>query len=306
MTFSSVVKKEILSSKSRQPCCRLAGLSAFIKGAGTLIVENGTIGFSLSGDNEEILKSYSEDIYSLYGIKPTEEKSKKKLKLQFLSDKSFDVLKDTGIVFSSAEGLSVNLGIDKYLVENDCCKREFIKALFLACGTVNIPSESGKSGYHLEFVFSNFVFAQDFCSLMASFDVLSKTVERNSLAVVYYNSVKEILDVLYLLDAKKSMVGIKDVYRAREVSNNINRQMNCELSNINKSVNASITQRNAISLIDNTIGINSLKEELRQVCVFREKYPQATLEELAVYLNISKSCLNHRIRKIMEISKNLQ
>lgn len=306
MTFSNAVKKEILSSKSRQPCCKLAGLSAFIKGAGTLIVENGTIGFSLSGENEEILKNYSQDIFSLYGIKPTQEKSKKKLKLQFLSDKSFGVLKDTGIVFSCAEGISVNLGIDKYLVENDCCKREFLKALFLACGTVNIPSENGKSGYHLEFVFSNYVFAQDFCCLMASYDILSKTVERNSATVVYFNSVKDILDVLYLLDAKKSMVGIKDVYRIREFSNNVNRQMNCEMSNINKSVNASISQRNAISLIDNAIGLNSLKEELRQVCVFREKYPQATMEELAVYLNISKSCLNHRIRKIMEISKNLQ
>lgn len=305
MSFSDEVKKEIIKTVSGQPCCKMAELCAFIKGAGTLIVENGKVGFSLSADNREILGLYVGYLYSLYGIKPLISFTKKKIKAKFLSEKTINVLQDVGIL-DCKEGLSVNLAIDKYVIENDCCKREFIKALFLAVGDVSIPSESTKNGYHLEFVFSNYVFANDFCNLLASFDLISKTVERNSTTVVYFNSAKEIIDVLYLLDATKSMIEIKDVFREREVNNNINRQMNCEMSNILKQVNASISQRKAIELIEKTIGLGALKEELVAVAVARTDNPDCTLEELAEKLKISKSCLNHRLRKIMEISKNLQ
>ncbi len=305
MSFSDEVKKEIIKSVSQQPCCKMAGLYAFIKGAGTLIVEKGKIGFSLSADNREILGLYVGYLYSLYGIKPLISFTKKKIKAKFLSEKTINVLQDVGII-DCQEGTTVNFAIDKYIIENDCCKREFLKSLFLAVGDVSLPSENTKSGYHLEFVFSNYVFASDFCEFLASFDLISKTVERNSTTVVYFNSAKEIIDLLYLLDAKKSMVEIKDLFREREVSNNINRQMNCEMSNISKQVNASIAQRNAIDLIEKTIGLQALKEELVVVCVARKDNPESTLEELADKLKISKSCLNHRLRKIMEISKNLQ
>lgn len=305
MSFSDEVKKEIIKTVSGQPCCKMAELCAFIKGAGTLIVEGGKVGFSLCADNREILGLYVGYLYSLYGIKPLISFTKKKIKAKYLSEKSINVLQDVGIL-DCKDGIEVNLAIDKYVIENDCCKREFIKALFLAVGDVNIPSESTKNGYHLEFVFSNYVFASDFCNLLASFDLISKRVERNSATVVYFNSAKEIIDVLYLLDAKKSMIEIKDVFREREVNNNINRQMNCEMSNISKQVNASISQRNAIDLIEKTIGLKSLKEELTVVAIARKDNPESTLEELADKLKISKSCLNHRLRKIMEISKNLQ
>lgn len=305
MSFSDEVKKEIIKTVSGQPCCKMAELCAFIKGAGTLIVENGKVGFSLCADNREILGLYVGYLYSLYGIKPLISFTKKKIKAKFLSDKTASVLQDVGIL-DFKEGLSVNLAIDKYIVENDCCRREFVKALFLAVGDVGLPSENSKSGYHLEFVFSNYVFASDFCEILASFNLISKTVERNSSTVVYFNSAKEIIDVLYLLDAKKSMIEIKDVFREREVNNNINRQMNCEMSNISKQVNASINQRKAIDLIEKTIGLESLKEELKVVSTARKNNPESTLEELADKLKISKSCLNHRLRKIMEISKNLQ
>ena len=92
----------------------------------------------------------------------------------------------------------------------------------------------------------------------------------------------------------------------KELINDANRRMNCDLGNVNKQIDASQKQLQAIEIIEKYIGLDSIKQSLKEVCVVRKKYPEETLLELSERLEISKSCLNHRLRKIIEISKEIK
>ena len=155
-----------------------------------------------------------------------------------------------------------------------------------------------------EIIFSNYTNATDFCQLLSELDFMPKLIERKGY-VVYFNSSKEVCDVLKLMGAEKAYKKAKKVIKDRKTKNDSNRRYNCDMSNISKQVNAFLKQKEAINLIESTIGLEGLSEELKITCQARLNYPESSLEDLAEELKISKSCLNHRLRKILEISKNL-
>ncbi len=302
MNFTEEVKKELVSIQD-EPCCAVAGLSAYIKGSGTFEIRNGEMGFTLTGENPKILGKYADHLRQIYGEEPYNVSKVKRIKAEFYGHNTAHVLSGVGIIANDGE-VTLNFTIDKYVTENDCCKKAYVKGAFLSTGSVLVPDEDKKVGYHLEFIFSNYVGASSFCELLSGLDLMPKLIERKGF-VVYFNNAREICQVLKIMGAKESEKKLKKIIRSRAVKNNINRQMNCEMSNISKQVNASIRQRNAITLIEQTIGLNALGEELKSVCNARLENPESSMEALAEILNLSKSCLNHRLRKIMEISKNL-
>ena len=304
MNYTHTLKKEILENPAENSCCKCAGLSAYIKALGTFFTLDGNYCFSIYSEYDEAFEIFSQNVFNLYGIKPVINRSSKRVRADYSGETATKILVDAGIIEIDNGGYLLKLSLDKYLVENDCCKATFIKWAFLASGAMSVPDGESKSGYHLEFSFSNYAAASDFCELLSYFDLMPKTVERNGY-VVYFNNVKEILDLLFVMDAKKCMIELKTLYKQREVNNNINRQMNCEISNISKRVNASIEHRKAIEKIDKTIGLNCLKKELQDVCRVRMEDPNGTMEQLAEALGITKSCLNHRLRKIMAISNQI-
>ena len=302
MNFSEEVKTELLKTED-EPCCAVAGLSAYIKGAGTLERRRGDLGFVLTSESSAILGKYADHLKTIYGEEPYNVNKVKRIKAEYFGFGASQVLAGVGII-SNASNPTLNFGIDRYVIENDCCKKAYIKGAFLATGSITVPEKDNKAGYHLEFIFSSYAGADAFCELLSGFDFMPKLIERKGF-VVYFNNTKEIGELLLLMGAVQSEKKLKKIIRSRAVNNNINRQMNCEMSNISKQVNASIRQRNAINLIEQTVGIASLGEDLATVCKARIANPESSMEVLADELKISKSCLNHRLRKIMEISKNL-
>ncbi len=303
MSFTEEVKNELIEIDS-EPCCENAGLSAYIKGAGTLEVKQGKIGFTLSGENVKILNYFAQILSTQYSEEPYEVNKIKRIKAQFLSEQTGDILNSLGIIDTSEGGIKINFGIDKYVVENECCKKAYVRGAFLSSGSVNIPDGDKKIGYHLEFVFSNYTNATDFCEVLLDLNLMPKLIERKGY-VVYFNATKDVCDVLKILGAEKAYKKAKTIIKNRRNKNDINRRINCDISNISKQVNAFLKQKEAINLIKMTIGLDELSQDLKDTCLARLNNPDSSLEDLAEILGVSKSCLNHRLRKIVEISKNL-
>lgn len=313
MTFTERVKEEILSKKLAEPCCKVSALSAFVRGAGSLLVSGGNVGFELATENKKAYDYFSKIISSLYGVElsATEFKDrfngKVKYKTKLVSSKSTEILTELGIINESAQGLSVNLNVDKYLIENECCKRAYIIGAFQGSGSVTVPKQSGKSStsYHLEFVFSKYQTASCVAEILSQVGFMPKLTERKETFIVYFKNGDEISELLHFLGAKKCGFEIQEIIVKKVMNNDTNRKRNCDMANISKQIEASLKQVGEITLIDETIGLDNLPPVLKQTCLLRLENTESTLDEMAKMAGVSKSCLNHRLRKISEIAKNL-
>ena len=171
-----------------------------------------------------------------------------------------------------------------------------------------MPEEGiySRTGYHFEIIFSNKLTASDFCELLCSFEVLAKLVARKDSAVVYVKSKEVISDILDAISCPNCLEKLNKIVEHKDRQHNANRVNNCSVSNIDKTVTASVKQVQAIEVISQTIGLQSLDKPLFDVAGCRLADKNASMQELAERLNISKSCLNHRMIRILEISQSLQ
>ena len=168
-------------------------------------------------------------------------------------------------------------------------------------------SDPNKS-YHFEIVCHTHEQAKQLQSVMQSFDTDAKIVERKGHHVVYLKEGSQIVDMLNVMEAYVALMNLENVRILKEVRNTINRKVNCETANINKTVNAAVKQVEDIELIRERIGLDNLPENLREMALLRLEYPEATLKELGNYLEppVGKSGVNHRLRKLSAIAEDLK
>lgn len=313
MNFSEEVKSEILKIEHTSLCCKKALLAAFLRTAGSIGVKGGNIGVEMATDIEETAKEISKVIHDLYGLTPKIEKSvdkprrKKRTTFSCIDKNSIFLLIDLGIIEVDEEGANIRLNINWETVEDDCCKASYIRGAFLGSGSVTLPKEDGSTatGYHLEFVFTNYQTATDFCEILSEVYLMPKLIERKDTFIVYLKTIDEIAELLAIMGADNSVEKLAKIATLKEEKNNYNRKLNCEISNMSKQMGASAKQINAVNRIARIIGLNELPESLKTVAEARLKNKDLTLSELADKLGLTKSCLNHRLRKIVEISENL-
>ena len=311
MNFTKRIKEELTANSFSSSCCEAACLSAFLRTSGSILTRDGQIGFSFFTENEKVAAFFNKIINDLYGIEGEysgkTSSGKDKITCEYISGGTFDALTELGILVASENGIAVEMGIDKYLIETECCKRAYVRGAFLGGGSCTIPNEKAakNTGYHLEFVFSYYETAHAFSELLAEFDILAKLIERKKSFVVYVKSNEEIQEILTLIGAEGCSLALAETVIIKDYSNNANRKSNCDLGNINKQIEAAERQINAINVIKETAGLESLKKELFDVCELRLSDEFLTLEEMAEKLGVSKSCVNHRMRKIIEIAKNM-
>lgn len=201
-----------------------------------------------------------------------------------------------------------NFSFNQSLIKTELMKKDFLKGIFLSCGTGNIALNSDSSGYLLEIVVSNENLALEISNILCEFDIFAKIIERKNLRVVYLNKFEQICDFLALTNAQNAVLELNNENVLRNVKNNINRQNNCFEANVSKTINASLKQLDAINFIDSTIGIESLEMPLQEVCLLRLANKEESLDNLVKLLGgkISKSGLNHRFNKIIKISEELK
>ena len=287
MSFSSDIKEELGRQYSKSRHCQMAELSGMIELEGRIDEQDGTMYFKT--DNPVLLEKYAilmRKVFELDISKP-------------ISKEDTDRIMQT-FKWSRLEGATTN-GL---ILQNTCCKRAFIRGAFLAGGSMSDPNKS----YHFEIVCHTLEQAKQLQSVMQSFGTDAKIVERKGHHVVYLKEGSQIVDMLNVMEAYVALMNLENVRILKEVRNTINRKVNCETANINKTVNAAVKQVEDIELIRERIGLDNLPDNLREMALLRLEYPEATLKELGNYLEppVGKSGVNHRLRKLSAIAEDLK
>ena len=199
------------------------------------------------------------------------------------------------------ENLSV---VGNVVVQNPCCRRAFLRGAFLASGSISDPEKF----YHLEIVCATEAKAKQIQSIMATFNMEAKIVIRKRYFVVYIKEGNQIVDMLNVMEAHLSLMEFENIRILKEMRGNVNRQVNCETANINKTVSAALKQVDDIVYIRDTIGFESLPPGLLQIAQARLEKPEATLKELGEDLEppVGKSGVNHRLRKLCDMAQRLR
>lgn len=305
-SFSMKVKSEIIkldSSKSE----KISLLSSYIRN-NAIITEDSIL---INTENIEISKYIFNLINELYSVLPiiTVRKSfnfKKGMSyLLKINHKKNLILKDLSLI--NEEEYFINIP-RRYIYEDDEDKKSYLRGLFLATGSINDPKTAR---YHLEFLIDDYDYSLFVCDLLDYYGLNSKLIERNNGFMVYIKEAEKISDFLKILKAFNSVLYYEDIKAYREHKNLINRLNNCEQANVEKTINSALSQVNDIELIEETIGLDALDEKLKIVAIYRKKYKEVSLSELSKIIsieneiNLTKSGLNHRMRKIREIALSL-
>ncbi len=314
MSFLNSVKTEIINKVIKDRHCKLAFLAGIIRGAGTLYEKDGELGLEIRTGGEELAMFITTQLRNLFNyevreVSVSEDRLNKKDKflISIVGERALEILEELEILIEKDEELAVNLKFYGALTNKECCLKSFIRGLFVAVGNVTIPHDDAgvNTGYHLELIFSHYTPALETSEKLAEYGVLTKITRRRENYIVYIKSAEEIKDFLAFLPAPVSVLKLMELMIKREISNNSNRQKNCDLGNLNKQVEASAKQVEAVNKIMQTIGLETLKKDLYDVAVARKENPEYTLMELAEHLGVTKSCLNHRLRKLVYIANEL-
>ena len=312
--FTEEIKNEITQAPVKDRGTLLSMLSAFIRTSGSIASRDGWFGFEIITENERTADFFTDVLEHNFGLRITGTgakfdvlSGKDKFSFECISEKSDALLKELGIIKEDAEGKMLVFGIDEALVSRQKNKLGYLKGAFLGGGSCTLPEEGtySRTGYHFEIVFSNKITATDFCDLLCDFEILAKLVSRKDSAVVYVKSKEVISDILSVMSCDKSLERLNKIVEHKDRQNNANRVNNCSISNIDKTVTASVKQVRALEVIAQTVGLQSLEKPLFDVAECRLADKNASMQELAERLSISKSCLNHRMRKILELSQSL-
>ena len=307
MSFTTEIKNEICSndfSKLENICM----LSAFVKNNASYNNEN----IIILSENPKVVRKIFTIFKDLYDINPVIVQGKsnnfnKKSYYNIIIHEKIDlILKDLMVLDEDGKYLSVP---KSYFLDGEDLKRAYLRGLFLAKGSVNDPK---KSRYHLEFLIDNKLEAYLIVDVLKEFDISAKVIVRDKGYMTYVKEAEKIGDFLRIVSANNAILYYEDIRIYRDHKNMTNRLNNCEQANVDKVISASEKQIEDINLIEEKIGLDAVSEKIKDVIIYRKKYPEVSLSELSYIISketdqdISKSGLNHRFRKIHELADKLR
>ncbi|MDD4815766.1 MAG: DNA-binding protein WhiA [Clostridia bacterium] len=315
MSFSRDAKLQILKQPITDDCCGLAFFGGLLHVSGEWDPQTKTM--SILTDISQIYDFCNKILNQLYGefaeleIEDDLKINKTRYyRITLPKENIFNMLKDFGLMNSLGEYSYSK--IDEYITKDGCCKKSFIKGVFLGCATSGIKisektNERTSSGYDIEFVSYSHDFLIEFASLLTEFNILPKIIKRKKHYVLYIKESSQVSDLLAIVGAFDSVLQLQNELALRELRNKVNRQTNCLNANITKTVEASIKQNEAIEIISETLGLELLPMDLQEVALLRLANPEESLGELLKLSNLklTKSGLNHRLNKIIKIAKEL-
>ena len=306
MSFTSNIKNEISNVEYSDSEMR-SELSAILN-----------IGVKISNDKFEIYTenvSVARRIYKLikdiYHVNIQMDNSgvnslrKNKLVLLTVSENVDMILEDLCIL---KNGERIYIPSD-YLVDEQKDKMAYIRGAFMMCGSINDPKTSR---YHAEFVVQMEDTANYLNNLLNEMYLNSKVIKRDKNYMVYIKEAEKISDLIRMLNATTSLFYYEDIRIYRDHKNMTNRLNNCEQANVDKSLNASNEQLEMITKLKEIMDFDLLDEKIQMICIYKEKYPESSMAELAEIISsetekpITKSCINHRFRKIKEIINSIE
>ncbi|MHA6260747.1 DNA-binding protein WhiA [Sporosarcina sp. CAU 1771] len=308
MSFAARTKKEMTQIEA-DDCCIKSEIAAFIRMNGVLSFSNKQLSLDVQTENAAIARRLYTNLKHLYPYK-VELLVRKKMRLKKnnvyicrIREGAKTLLEDLLILTGTFQFKNE---ISKELIKKKCCQRAYLRGAFLAGGSVNNPETSS---YHLE-IFSIYKeHSEALVDLMNKFRLNSKSIERKKGYIAYLKEAEKISDFLSLVGAHVALMKFEDVRILRDMRNSVNRLVNCETANLNKTISAAQRQVNNIQFIESTIGLKELPDRLQEIALLRVEHQDITLKELGELITsgtVSKSGVNHRLRKIEEIADNLR
>ena len=311
MSFSGMVKEELSKQISPARHCRIAELAALLCACGRLEGAFGEKKLKVQTENEAVVRKCFTLLQKTFNIRTEmqirESSHMKRIRVFVLEltdqEQVRDVLQGTKLTVDEDAGGTLTLD-NLLVIQQNCCKRAFIRGAFLSSGSISDPEK----GYHFEIVCPEEGRAKQLQTITRSFDIDAKIVQRKKSYVVYVKEGAQIVDMLAVMEANVALMNLENIRILKEMRNSVNRKVNCETANINKTVNAAVMQMEDIKLIQKYIGFEQLNEGLAQLAQLRLQYPEATLKELGMMLNpqVGKSGVNHRLRKLSVMAEELR
>ncbi len=296
MSFSSDVKSEIAKTENLSSCCFHAQVYGLV-----LFAHFSKYNLSITTENSEVFELYLSYLREYCSVEPTiSDSGTKKLTAYLKTDKEKEKVFDK----FGHDLKETSLRINRANISDECCANAFLRGVFLSCGTVTDPER----GYHLEFVVPYKRLCMDLMKFMDELGLNPKYIVRKGNHVIYFKDSESIEDILAIIGAQDASLYVMGIKIEKDVKNKVNRRLNFEISNINKTVDAANIQVEAIQFIDRKAGISSLPENLQKIAKIRLENPESSLSELEKILDepISRSGINHRLGRIVKIAENLK
>ena len=294
MSFSSIVKEELSKKISGARHCQIAELAAIYSFCGSFVQKN------------------KENSYIFFNFENV-----------LVANKCFTLMKKAFTIYSGCDfvnqiaydekSLTISVN-DKELcekiqdalesfsvTERTCCRRAYLRGAYLCGGSTTDPGKS----YHLEIVCKNKKSADKIIELFETFDVDAKLVERGRYYIVYIKDSNKIVLALNVFEAPVALMEYENTIIMKEMRNSINRQNNCDVANLKKTVSAAQSVISDIKQLMGTAEYENLPDNIKEVAMLRVEYPDASLKELGEMLTppLGKSGVNHRLRKLSEMAR---
>lgn len=294
MSFSQEVKNELVKTEYEQNCCRkslLYGMCIFGKSFTPRLV-------ALQTENRAVADLYFDLLNEICNVKAVLNVSPKGRSFTVSVEEPGDCAK---ILKTFSHDGTGSLRIDHSNFDCEACRHAFFAGAFLSCGTVSSP----KKDYHLEFTVPFQNLAKSFVTMLLEAELSPKTANRKGYHIIYFKESESIEDCLYLMGAPSAMFEMMNIKIVKDIRNSANRKANCETANIERMVKAVGVQLDAIEKIRKTKGLDYLSEDLKNMALLREDNPDSSLSELAQMSSMSRSGVNHRLKRIVEIANEL-
>lgn len=299
-SFSLRAKSELCRLSVQRSCCSRAESYGVLLYCNTFTTRE----VRIITENPEFAARLPRLFQKAFGVRfdrMPEENSGGKLIFQITdSEKLHRILDALGYDVDKSLALHVNYAI----LEDDCCRASFLRGAFLAGGSVTDPEKR----YHLELSTSHVQASREVATLLEEMGFLPRVVMRGANAVIYFKQSEHIEDILTTIGAPASATEIMAAKVDKEIRNDANRATNCDIANLNKTLDAVAQQTEAISRLADSGRLKALPEKLQETAQLRLANPELSLAQLATLFDppISKSCLNHRMRKIMEVAREVR
>ena len=312
MSFSGNVKEELSHHLGSARHCRIAEIAAIISICGGVMIDSrGRYSLKIHTENLSVARKCFTLLTKTFNIRTDIARRTNRMKgsvSYYIVVKEHDaalrILQATKLIDQYGEVEEELSVVRNIVIQETCCKRAFIRGAFLASGSMSDPEKS----YHFEIVCATREKAEQIQKIMKCFELDGKIVLRKKSFVVYLKEGSQIADVLNVMEAHVALMEFENVRILKDMRNTVNRKVNCETANINKTVSAAVKQIDDIRYIQETKGLDKLPEGLKDMALTRLTYPEASLKELGSLLTppVGTSGVNHRLRKSSEMAEELR
>lgn len=312
MSFSSIAKDELARLPFAKPCCMLSELSALLQTSASLSLKGGgQVRLSFRIENAGLARRVFLLIRTLFSITPL---------LHFVRHSRLGGQRSSVLTMENQDAQKILISLGMMTVEEDgtphlvrttprnaalrqCCRKAFLRGAFLGAGSITNPEK----GYHFEIVTGEPALHDALIKLMEKSGIPVKQMSRKGLMVIYLKESEQIVSALGMMGANQALLQLENTRVHKNVMNYVNRMMNCDASNMEKQLDASQRQMEAIRMLSVTKGLGSLPPNLQQIARLRLSQPEASLQQLGEMMDppLSKSGVNHRLRKIVDLFRAL-